>query len=272
MSVPKVTIVMPVYNGERFITDALSSIERQDYKNYEVFISNNCSTDRTYEIATEFAKRIPMKIVSHPSFKTMIENFDYAFSQVSTEFFLFLCYDDYLNAPNALSRAVSILEKDSNISSVYCDLDYVNSKGVRLLRRKFGRAGLFTGDELGRASIYAARNMFGIPLMARTTALQRYRSDSRFTYVADVDFSWQLAQSGPIYHIEEALFANRFGDHNSTWPVLSQAAKQFKLLADKYHVELTKSQIFFLAVKAWLLTQEKRLFGYYAQCRSVFDR
>jgi glycosyltransferase involved in cell wall biosynthesis len=271
MSAPKVTIVMPVYNGERFIADALRSIECQHYKNYEVFISNNCSTDRTYEIAGDFAKRIPMRIFSHPQLKPMIENFDFAFSQVSTEYFLFLCYDDYLNRPDALSQAVRILDENDNISSVYCDLDYVNAKGKRLLRRRFRRAGCFSGEELGRASIRAGRNMFGIPLLIRSSALKHYTVDKRLTYVGDVDFSWQIARAGMVYHIPEALFANRFGTHNSTWPIVAEAAEQFQQLASKHGVEMTPLEKLNLNIKGWMLTQEKRLFGLYAQGRSLLS-
>jgi glycosyltransferase involved in cell wall biosynthesis len=264
----KVTIVMPVHNGERFIKDALSSIESQNFSDYTVFLSNNFSNDRTFELASDYAKRIPLTIVNHETKKTMIENFEYAFAQVSSEYFLFLCYDDYLNSPEALSVAVSVLDENPDISSVYCDLDYVNSKGVRLLRRKFKRAGRYSGDALGRASIKAARNMFGIPLLIRTSALERCHIDSRFTYVGDVDFSWQIAKLGPVYHIPRPLFANRFGEHNSTWPVLSQAATQFRLLAAKHGVTLSFSDRLKLVVKGWSLTQQKRIFGLYAQCRS----
>ena len=54
---PLVTIGVPVYNGEKFIIDALESIKNQTYTNFECHIINNASTDRTIELVQEFEKR-----------------------------------------------------------------------------------------------------------------------------------------------------------------------------------------------------------------------
>jgi glycosyltransferase involved in cell wall biosynthesis len=54
---PKVTIGMPVYNGENFIRDAFNSILAQTYSDWELVISDNASTDRTEQICREYAQR-----------------------------------------------------------------------------------------------------------------------------------------------------------------------------------------------------------------------
>ncbi len=53
-SKPLVSIGMPVYNGERFIRQALDSLLALDYENVELMISDNASTDRTAEICQEY--------------------------------------------------------------------------------------------------------------------------------------------------------------------------------------------------------------------------
>ncbi|MEM4134638.1 MAG: glycosyltransferase, partial [Candidatus Micrarchaeia archaeon] len=54
---PLVSIGMPVYNGERFIRQALDSLLAQDYENFELIISDNASEDKTPEICLEYAAR-----------------------------------------------------------------------------------------------------------------------------------------------------------------------------------------------------------------------
>ena len=56
-STPLVSIGPFVYNGERFIEDALNSILNQTFTDFELIISDNASTDRTSEIAEAYAKR-----------------------------------------------------------------------------------------------------------------------------------------------------------------------------------------------------------------------
>lgn len=54
----KVSIVLPTYNGERFLRDSIESVLKQTYTNWELIIVNDCSTDNTLNIANEYAKWI----------------------------------------------------------------------------------------------------------------------------------------------------------------------------------------------------------------------
>lgn len=57
-SLPLVSIGMPVYNGEKFIRKSLDSLLAQSCSNFELIISDNASTDKTYEICKEYQKKI----------------------------------------------------------------------------------------------------------------------------------------------------------------------------------------------------------------------
>ena len=54
---PLVTVLTPVYNGEDFLAQCIESILAQDYRNFEYIIVNNCSKDRTLEIAQSYAEK-----------------------------------------------------------------------------------------------------------------------------------------------------------------------------------------------------------------------
>ncbi len=54
MQQPLVSIVMPAYNAEKYIAESVNSILAQTYKNFELLIADDCSTDRTREILSAF--------------------------------------------------------------------------------------------------------------------------------------------------------------------------------------------------------------------------
>src|SRR3989338_9017223 len=58
MGNPKISVIVPVYNGERYLDRCLASIFDSDYKNFEVIVVNDASTDRSLELAKKFACRV----------------------------------------------------------------------------------------------------------------------------------------------------------------------------------------------------------------------
>ena len=60
---PKVSVIMPVYNGEQTLKYAIASLMRQTYENWICIIVNDGSTDNTYQIALKYANQYPAKIV-----------------------------------------------------------------------------------------------------------------------------------------------------------------------------------------------------------------
>ena len=52
-----ISIILPCYNGENHLASAIESCLKQSYKNFEVIIVNDCSTDATLKIANQFAEK-----------------------------------------------------------------------------------------------------------------------------------------------------------------------------------------------------------------------
>ena len=80
MSQPAVTLLMPVFNGMPFLPETLESIERQDYKNWEIIVWDNGSTDGTLEeLHRWIPTRLPGRVISGeplklgPSFARLVE-------------------------------------------------------------------------------------------------------------------------------------------------------------------------------------------------------
>jgi glycosyltransferase involved in cell wall biosynthesis len=116
---PLVSIGMPVYNGERFIAQALDSLLCQDYDNFELFISDNASNDRTSEICLKYLAK-DERIRYHRNERNLgiVKNFNRAFEFSKGKYFMW-AGDHDLWHPSFISRLVSVLENDSSVVLAY---------------------------------------------------------------------------------------------------------------------------------------------------------
>lgn len=93
---PLVSIIMPTYNSERFVSEAIKSVQTQDYKNWELLITDDCSTDSTTEIIRKFAmadSRIKLYELSQNSGAAVARNNSLALA--NGKYIAFLDSDDF---------------------------------------------------------------------------------------------------------------------------------------------------------------------------------
>ncbi|MDO9318880.1 MAG: glycosyltransferase [Gammaproteobacteria bacterium] len=121
--VPKVSIGMPVYNGEKFIREALDSLLTQTFTDFELIISDNASTDRTEAICREYAER-DQRI----RYLRQIKNFgpDANFKCVLNEaigmYFMWAAHDDRRH-PIAIERMMEVFALYDNVGLVFSNMD-----------------------------------------------------------------------------------------------------------------------------------------------------
>lgn len=137
--VPKVSIGMPVRNGERYLEEALASLVEQDYPNLEIVISDNASTDRTPEILADFASRYrTIKLITQKEPLAATDNFTFVLRQASGEYFCWAADDD-VRSPGAIGALASILENHPELVCVMSDVvNLFEDTGQRTLDRLEG--------------------------------------------------------------------------------------------------------------------------------------
>ena len=114
---PKLTIGMPVYNGELFIKKAIKSILDQTFTDFELIISNNSSTDSTEKICQDFIDK-DNRIQIHTQKKNIgiHRNFNFLLSKAKGEYFAWAAVDDYLDN-DFMEKNLKILESDKSVVS-----------------------------------------------------------------------------------------------------------------------------------------------------------
>jgi glycosyltransferase involved in cell wall biosynthesis len=119
-SLPLVSVIVPVYNGEASIADAIRSVLRQTYQHFDVTVADNRSTDRTAEIAGEFARQDPrIRLVTYEEHVNEDESHNLAFTLVSSEatYCKILGADDRL-FPECLAALVDVAEQHPSTGMV----------------------------------------------------------------------------------------------------------------------------------------------------------
>ena len=130
---PLVSIVMPVYNAEHLVADAIRSVQAQTMGDWELFVIDDCSQDRTLEIAAEISKddhRI--HIEQNEKNACVAQSRNKGLSMCRGKYIAFLDSDDIWH-PNKLETQISCLEKN-NADLVYTSYAIVDQEGKQRCR------------------------------------------------------------------------------------------------------------------------------------------
>jgi glycosyltransferase involved in cell wall biosynthesis len=201
---PLVSVVTPVYNGEPYLADCIESIVAQTYSNWEYCIVNNCSTDRTLEIAERYAKLDPrIRVHSNEQFLDIIGNANNGFRLISpdSKYCKSVSADDWLY-PECLQRMVELAEAHPSVGIVGAyqvagggDNWYLRTDGLSYYTT------VLTGRDICRKHFLSGISVFGNP----TSNL--YRSDLvRSTDTFFPNLSAEADVSACFKHLKDADF------------------------------------------------------------------
>jgi len=208
---PKVSIGLPVYNGARFLKEAIDSILSQTFTDFELIICDNDSDDGTAEIALGYA-RADSRVRYHRNDRNIgaAHNFNKAFSLSRGQYFKWAACDD-IHLPDCLARCVQVLDSDAKVVLVYPKSSEINEDGTQ-------RTPLLCPYELDSPHTYHRfhRLLWNPPWyphmifgLVRASALAQTRPYAPKRW-ADYAILAELALLGPWNQIDEVLFVNRY--------------------------------------------------------------
>ncbi len=128
MDSPLVSILVLTYNQQNYIEETLESISYQTYKNLQIVISDDCSTDLTQKIIQEYQQKHPNIIITHFNKENIgiTKNFSQALLSCTGKYIALLDGDD-LFYPSKIEKQVEILEDSSDMALTYHDIKVFNS-------------------------------------------------------------------------------------------------------------------------------------------------
>jgi len=209
---PRISIGLPVYNGERFVVQAIESVLNQTFPDLEFVISDNASTDRTEEICRDYAardKRVryhrnEVNIGANPNFRRV-------FALSTAEYFKWVTHDD-MQTLDFVEKTLPIMEQDPGVVVCYPRVAVIDESGKVIKRRSYGldtsadltmhpqhRLGKILWINWGSPPLYGVMRSC---ILRKTPLLGT-------TYAADQILLAELSLHGRFYEVPEDLLLHR---------------------------------------------------------------
>lgn len=213
-TVPKVTIGLPVRNGESFLERAIDCVLSQTFEDLELVISDNGSTDRTEEICASYAGQYPrIRYFRNDPDIGVLRNFNWLVELARGEYFRWLGVDDWLE-PDYVAECVAALDANPHCIAVSTEQDHFEDTGKRRFleyrgprvdsdqpHERFARMLWFL-----TAGIYPFDPLFS---MFRRQTLAESRLHQLMP-LADRVLAAELSLVGPYCHVPKCLAHRRF--------------------------------------------------------------
>lgn len=204
---PLVSICIPAYNAERFIDETLNSALSQTYPNLEIIVSDDCSQDKTVEIASHYADR-GVKIITLPRNVGMFGNFNYVIRHSSGKYVLKLDADDLVE-PEHVAEQVAVMEAYPQVNFAHCACRLLDVNGnligyERSLHSSFVR----TCAEEWPRYVFGPRAV-NIVMIRRSAFDQVGGYDERYRYSGDWAMHRSLLKTGSVFYNAKVLASYR---------------------------------------------------------------
>jgi glycosyltransferase involved in cell wall biosynthesis len=149
---PKVSIMIPTYNQEHFIAAAIESALAQDYPNLEIVVSDDCSADSTFQVASRYLGDRRLRLYKNPANLGRIGNYREAlYHRVTGQWTINIDGDDYLNSADVIScMATQILSHQHvDIVAVMGSQLIIRAQSSRqTLSPNLTQSGIFRGTDI----------------------------------------------------------------------------------------------------------------------------
>ena len=213
--IPRVSIGVPVYNGERYLERALDSLMTQTFEDLEIVISDNASTDGTLNLIRRAAARDPrVRYTVNSVNRGLVWNHRRVLALARGTYFMFAPHDDWF-APEYVERAVAALDQNPEVTWAYAETILVDEDG-RELGREVARQRLADPSPSTRfwdvLVVQGGINWYGLTRRELLARIGRYRPLPRGERIILAE----LALHGPFKLLDGDLYFRRVHDGQLT--------------------------------------------------------
>lgn len=197
---PKISVVLPVYNGDTYLKTSIESVLDQTYRDFELIIVDDCSTDNTASIAKKYEESYAniFYIKNEVNLK-LPEALNKGFSQALGEYWTWTSCDN-LYLPNAFQQLVAAHEAAKNIGLVYADMKNINNHGDII--------GVL---EAGDPEDLIFRNVVGACFLYKASIAQQIGGYNKNAFLCeDYEYWLRLSRIASLKPIKECLYLYRF--------------------------------------------------------------
>ena len=216
---PRVTVGMPVRNGERHLAAAVRSLLQQTYGDFELVVSDNASTDRTYELLSDLASGdARVRVLRRAQPVSAATNFNGLLGSARGDYFMWAAHDDLWD-PGFIECLAALLDTHRSAAMAFCSFANVDPTGTAVLREvgpfpEFGSSGraqrlrafLMAEEAAGKANL-----VYGLVRrqdLVFTGGMVDWRGAQ---WGSDMLTVFRVLSRGPVVWEAEPMFRKRLG-------------------------------------------------------------
>lgn len=223
---PRVTIGLPIYNGQNYLAETMDSVLAQTYTDFELIICDNASTDGTEAICRAYAAQDGrIRYARNEENIGASANYNRVFEMGRGAYFKWAAHDDLL-APTFLARCVEVLDHNPDVVLAYTQAKAIDDKGnvVKVYpgKRYFNSPvprRRFYEFVLDPHPVVAVFGLMRREVLGRTRLIGKYAGSDR-------PLLSELSLLGKFYEVPEHLFFYRFHEEQSWGGNKSAQAQQ----------------------------------------------
>jgi glycosyltransferase involved in cell wall biosynthesis len=190
-----ISIILPVYNGEKHLVQSIESCLNQTYKNIELIIVNDCSTDTSLEIALRYKEKDNrVKVIDNLTNKKLPASLNIGHANANGELLTWTSHDNFYE-PNALEILSQELLKN-NSDLVYSDMNLVYENSDKIKKRDLNEIeSLPFGNCIGASFLYKKK-----------VFLELNGYNEKLFLVEDYDFWLRAFLKFKFFHVKDYLY------------------------------------------------------------------
>ena len=236
---PDISVIMSVYNGEEYLIEAIESVRKQTFKNWELIVINDCSTDSTAKILQDFSiKDERIKVHTNEVNLKLPASLNKAISLCTGKYIARMDADD-ICLPERFEKQYRFMEENSDVALSSC----------RFLTLKNGVYA--SGGAGGRCDFRALRAMLLVSnpilhpgVIARAEIMKKFNYDTTLTCTEDLELWTRMARNNQKLQIlPECLLIYRLHDKQITSTTLERQHTEVSKIEQKYYSSLL--EVFF---------------------------
>lgn len=201
---PLVSVIIPCYNAEKYVESAVRSIMTQTYKNLEIIVTDDCSTDNTFSILEKLADEDNrIKLFKNETNLKIVKTLNKMVQLANGKYIARMDADD-ISLPNRIEKQVEFLEKNSDIAFCGTNAWHINENGKKIGFSCLPR----TNDEINKFKFYACP-FYHPAVMVRSEVYKENFYDENFLYAEDYELWIRLLENYKGYNLKNRLIFYR---------------------------------------------------------------
>lgn len=226
---PKISVITPAYNAEKYISETIESILHQTFKDFEYIIIDDCSTDKTWKIIQSYAQKDDRIVaVKNKNNLGIAGNRNKGVSLSGGKYVVWQDADD-ISLPQRLEKQYDFMESNPEVGICGAYLQFFDSNGLHSIRK------YDAGDKELRSKIFLFSPCAQPASIIRKTCLAEVGEyDLKFPPAEDIDMSFRIGCKHKFGNIQEVLLKYREHPQSATFSKLKTIEINTLIIRRKY--------------------------------------